>query len=97
MNLLIGSPTTWPSARPRRRRRARRLATTMAAGKGSTLTTLSGSCVNGPDPGTDRSREFFRIVGSYLGRGRDADWITEHIGQYPDGIGAKLYRAGPAC
>ena len=45
-------------------------------------------------PGANRSDMFHSIVGHYLGCGWNAEQITAHIGQFPDGIGNRYLAEG---
>ena len=45
-------------------------------------------------PGANRSDLFHTIVGHYVGCGWDAEQITAHIGQFPDGIGGRYISEG---
>ena len=45
-------------------------------------------------PGANRSDLFHAIVGHYVGCGWDAEQITAHIGQFPDGIGSRYLSEG---
>ena len=49
---------------------------------------------NGAPPGSDRSAVFHAIIGHLSGCGWDAERIFEHVGQFPDGIGAKYIAEG---
>jgi hypothetical protein len=59
------------------------------AGNGLDLDDVEQLVRDGAPEGADRSRELFRVIGHYVGIGKDADWIIEHLGQHPEGIGAK--------
>ena len=45
-------------------------------------------------PGANRSDLFHAIIGHYVGCGWDAEQITAHIGQFPDGIGGRYLSEG---
>ena len=45
-------------------------------------------------PGANRSDLFHAIVGHYVGCGWDAEQITAHMGQFPDGIGGRYLSEG---
>ena len=42
----------------------------------------------------NRSNVFHTVVGHYVGCGWDAEQITAHLGQYPDGIGSRYLAEG---
>jgi hypothetical protein len=59
-----------------------------------TIEQIEAMIRNGAPPGSDRSAVFHAIIGHLLGCGWDAERIFEHVGQFPDGIGAKYIAEG---
>ena len=59
-----------------------------------TIEQIEAMIRNGAPPGSDRSAVFHAIIGHLSGCGWDAERIFEHVGQFPDGIGAKYIAEG---
>jgi hypothetical protein len=59
-----------------------------------TIEQIEAMIRNGAPPGSDRSAVFHAIIGHLSGCGWDAERIYEHVGQFPDGIGAKYIAEG---
>ena len=59
-----------------------------------TIEQIEAMIRNGAPPGGDRSAVFHAIIGHLSGCGWDAERIFEHVGQFPDGIGAKYIAEG---
>jgi hypothetical protein len=59
-----------------------------------TIDQIEAMTRNGAPPGSDRSAVFHAIIGHLSGCGWDAERIFEHVGQFPDGIGAKYIAEG---
>lgn len=60
-----------------------------SAGSGYSVDEIEQIVRAGAPDGANRSDLFHTIVGHYLGCGWDVDQIVAHLGQYPDGIGAR--------